>query len=454
MTPISWLQQKISNLSPRKEPQSLTAADLIDFKIVVVEFLDNVESNCGEIITRLLDSKEGLSATYYDDPFPKTFLNLESRTLFDLIDRGQSIIERSRADVLVWGCREGDKIRLNFQTEQQYENEDQAFVSLLDSLYIPAAIFTADQPLPHAIGNLIYGAVISSINIFSKEKQIQKRYLLKKIINQLSKDDSAKSLSIDYLPYIMNFLGIIYLSYSYDNHQEKDFKIVRNLFDTALKHQDLIKNPIHLGCIYYHLGQLYDSATQNMVHRPMSYYRDAITFYRQAQKHLSKYNYPYDYGYISYKLSELFFNYWKQKNDIQALRDAVFQLRESEKIYTYAQFPEFWADLQGRLGYLLSLLGSFTNSEEICELAIASYKNQQKVITERRDPLAWARIQEDIGEIYYRLGKEAADKDLLEEALEYFHDALYIFENAEDEEEVKKLNTHIAKTSQILSLSR
>ena len=68
--------------------------------------------------------------------------------------------------------------------------------------------------------------------------------------------------------------------------------------------------------------------------------------------------------------------------------------------------------------------------------------------------MAWARIQEDIGEIYYRLGKESADKDLLEEALEYFHDALYIFENAEDEEEVKKLNTHIAKTSQILSLSR
>lgn len=154
---------------------------------------------------------------------------------------------------------------------------------------------------------------------------------MKKIISQLSKDDSAKSLSIDYLPYIMNFLGIIYLSYCYDNHQEKDFKIVKNLFDTALKHQDLIKNPIHLGCIYYHLGQLYDTATQNMLRRPTSYYRDAITFYRQAQKHLSKYNYPYDYGYISYKLSLLFFNYWKQKNDIQALRDAVFQLREAEK---------------------------------------------------------------------------------------------------------------------------
>ena len=93
---------------------------------------------------------------------------------------------------------------------------------------------------------------------------------------------------------------------------------------------------------------------------------------------------------------------------------------------------------------MLSLLGSFTKSEEICELAIASYKNRQKVITERRDPLAWAKIQEEIGEIYYRLGKESADKDLLEEA----------FENSENEDEVKKLNTDIAKASQILALSR
>ena len=189
-----------------------------------------------------------------------------------------------------------------------------------------------------------------------------------------------------------------------------------------------------------------------MLKRPSAYYRDAINYYRQAQKHLGKYNYAYDYGYISYKLSELFFNYWKQKNDIQALRDAVFQLREAEKIYTYALFPDFWATIQNRLGYLLSLLGSFTQSEEICELAIAGYKNSQKVISEKRDPLAWAKIQENIGEIYYRLGKENSDKDLLEEALEYFHDALYIFENAENIDEIKKLNNDIAKTSHVLAI--
>lgn len=448
----AWLHKHFHQSAAQREAR-ISAAELIDFRIVIVEFSDNVESSNGETITRLLNAKEGLSATYYDDPFPKTFLNLESRTLFDLIDRGQALLDRTHADVLVWGYREGDKIRLNFQTEKQYENEDCAFVSLLDSLYIPADSINAENGLPQAVGNLIYGAAISSLNTFSKEKKIHKRYLLKKIINQLSKDNSAKTLSIDYLPYIMNFLGIIYLSYCFDNNDEKDFKIVKNLFETALRHQDLIKNPIHLGCIYYHLGQLYDTATQFMQRRPSSYYREAINNYRLAQKYLSKYNYPYDYGFISYKLSQLFFNYWKQKDDIQALRDAVFQLREAEKIYTYALFPEFWAEIQNSLGYFLSLLGSLTKSEEICELAIASYKNRQKVITERRDPLLWASIQEKIGDIYYHLSKENLDKDLLEEALDYFHDALYIFENAEKDEEIRKLTASIAKTSQLLSMA-
>lgn len=167
-----------------------------------------------------------------------------------------------------------------------------------------------------------------------------------------------------------------------------------------------------------------------------------------GSKYLSKYTYPYDYGYISYKLSKLFFNYWRQKEDIQALRDAVFQLREAEKIYTYALFPEFWAEIQGQLGYLLSLLGSFTKSEDISELAIASYKNRQKVITERRDPLLWAECSENIGDIYYRIGKNKADRAALEEALEHFHDALYIFENAQLSERIKKLTTDIARTNQ------
>ena len=432
------------------ETVSPASAVMPRFRVKVIEFSDNVEGSSGEIIARQLATREGIEVGYFDEPFNKSFLNLESRTLFDLIDKGQTILDKTGADVLLWGCREGSRIRLNFQVPSQYEDEELAFVSLMDSLYIPAR--PESENYPDAVINLIYGGLLSSLNAAGAQAKVYKRYLLKKIIDRLSKDNSAKTLSIEYMPYIMNFLGIIYLSYAFDKSDGRDFKIVKSLFDTAIKHQDLITSPIHLGCIYNHLGQLYDCATRYMDKNPAAYFKGAIEYYRLAQKYLSKYTYPYDYGYISYKLSKLFFNYWRQKEDIQALRDAVFQLREAEKIYTYALFPEFWAEIQGQLGYLLSLLGSFTKSEDISELAIASYKNRQKVITERRDPLLWPECSENIGDIYYRIGRNKADRAALEEALEHFHDALYIFENAQLSERIKKLTTDIARTNQSLNL--
>lgn len=451
MTIIGSLKKLFKSGTP-SQTEMLALYSAIKFKVVVIDFLDNIESTGAENLARLLSTQENLNLSFFDENFPKGFLNLESRTLFDLIDRGQTIIDKTGADVLIWGYRDNDRIRLNFQTEQQYENEDCAYISLLDSFYFPAKMFDQPEQFSPAILNLIYGAVISSLNTSNAAAKIQKRYLLKKIIDKLSKDNSAKALSIEYMPYIMNFLGIIYLSYAYDNHDEKDFKITKSLFETAIKHQDLITSPLHLGCIYYHLGQLYDCGTRYMENRPASYFKGAIEYYRQAQRYLGKYSYPYDYGYISYKLSHLFYNYWRQKDDLQALRDAVFQLRETEKIYTYALFPNFWAAIQGELGQMLALLGNLTKSEDISELAVTCYRNQQKVITERRDPITWAQAQENIGEIYYRIGKNNQNRAHLEDALECYHDALYIFENSGNEEKIKNLMVNIARTNQCLNM--
>ncbi len=439
----------------KKDPEADFPFDenaLMKFRVVVVEFSDSVESRSGELIAQKLKEKDVLDVVYFDEIFSKDFLNFDARNLFDLIDKGQSILEKTQADVLIWGYREADKIRINFQNSKQYEKEDNAFISLMDSFYIPADLTQKKQDFPQALSNLIYGAVISAINPHNKEMQIQKKYLLKKIISLLSQDNSAKTLSIEYLPYIMNLLGIIYLSYAYDRGEGQDYKIVKNLFDTALKHQDLIKNPVHLGCIYNHLGQLYDASGEYSPRKPINHLKNAISYFRYAQKYLTKYNNPYDYGYISYKLSHLFYTFWRQKEDIQALRDAVFQLREAEKIYTYALFPEFWANIQGELAHMLSLLGNFGKSEDISELAIACYKNRQKVITEKRNPYEWAQIQMNIGEIYYYLGKNAQDKPLLEEALEYFHDALYVFENMKKDDDAKKVSNEIARTRHNLNL--
>ena len=422
------------------------------FKVIVADFYDSTTNNGAINLAAVLNLCEGIDATAYTQNFDHSFLNLESRNIFDLIDTGNSILSQNKADVIIWGYRDKDRVRLNFQAQYQYEDKGNSFISLMDCFYLPAEVLNDD---PHKISTelilLLYGAVVSTVNSPEREMQIYRKYLLKKISAQLSQVDSLQSLEDQYFPYILNMLGIIYLSLAYDSQHDNDFKIINDLFSTALQHQNQILHPTHLGCIYYHLGQLNDCATRYTLSNSAVYFRNAIKNYQMAQKYLSKYTYPYDYGYICYKLSELYINYWKQTEDLQALRDAVFQLRESEKIYTQTLFPKFWAHIQEELGYLLHNLAHLTKSTEIYNLAVTAYQNQQKVDTEKENPLFWAAAQEKIGNIYYLQGRKDLDSSLLEDALSCFHDALYIYETARLVPNIKQTQSDINKTRQILA---
>lgn len=452
MSIINFLKKTF--LSPIDDDALSPASDEafnIKYRCMVIEFAETLEKSSGEILAALLRSQKNLDVTYFNEPFNKSFLSLEGRTFFDFIDKGQTLLDKTNSDVLIWGCREGDQIRLNFQTSEQYEQNNSSFLSLLDSLYLPASIFDNAADFPPSVLLLITGSIIMAAPTHTKQQLIQQKFLLKRIIDQLSHNDSTKLLQVEYLPYIMNFLSLIYLTYCRNSSDEKDFKIVNKLLSSAISHQDLIKNPVHLGCIYSHFGQLHGLAANTNSNHVTKHYKAAIANYQLAQKYIGKYTYPYNYGFISYQMSNLLYDYWRQINDIQALRDSVFNLREAEKIFTYAVFPEFWAEIEGLLGQRMSVLSLQVNNNSIAELAITAYKNQQKIITEKRDPFQWATIQENIGNIYYRIGRSLNDNNLLEESLEYFHDALYIFENMDLSENTKRVTNHISKTSDLLS---
>ena len=447
---MTWtLWHKKNNTQPEMPSVSGTSYSGPTFRILVADFYDNISSTGAINLAKMLSVCEGLQVEAYTENFDHSFLNLESRNIFDLIDTGQSFLKQTVSDVIIWGYRDNDKIRLNFQNSGQYDDDNSAFISLMDSFYIPSEFLdNPENKMPSELLLLLYGAILSAVNNPSREYQIYKKYLLRKVVNRLSKIDSSQSFNEEYMPYILNFVGIIYLSLAYDSSYDSDFKIIRNIFEDALKLQNKIMQPTHLGCIYYHLGHLYDSAARYMANRPTSYFRPAIKNYQTAQKYLSKYTYPYDYGYVCYELSGLYVSFWKQTEDIQALRDAVFQLREAEKVFTQVLFPDFWGQIQGRLGYLLHNLGHLTQSREICELSIQAYKNQQKVVTEKNDPKSWADIQQKIGNIEYFLGRTQQDISFIQEALSCFHDALYIYENAGMNSQIKQIKNDISKAYQ------
>ena len=96
----------------------------IKFKVIVVEFYDPTNSSNGKKLVSLLANRAEFETKYLLPDFDLSFLNMESRNLFDLIDHGQNILDKTEADVLIWGCRQNNHLRLNIQIPHQYENNE------------------------------------------------------------------------------------------------------------------------------------------------------------------------------------------------------------------------------------------------------------------------------------------------------------------------------------------
>ena len=235
----------------------------------------------------------------------------------------------------------------------------------------------------------------------------------------------------------------------------QDVKIISDLLATARKYQPVTKDVLLAGNIYANLGQVYQAAAENLAHHKYIFYKNAADCYRYAQKCFNRHSYPYDFGMLSYRLSKVYYGYWKQSSDVQALRDAVFHLREAEKIFTSVSMPYFWAAIQGNLGLYLSLLGLFSGNDEISMLAVDNYKNRQKIYTKEQWPLEWARAEESIGNIFYNSGKKHDDEEYLEEAIKYYAEAADIYENGRLSAELKQMQICMAKADEyIMQLNR
>ena len=414
-------------------------------KVVVTEFVEYGNYNFANSLTRILQRNPNFDIYYFTEPFDKSFLSLQGRHFFDLSDTGNKILQKFNADVVIWGYQEDEYIRLNFQTANAYSDWDNVSCSVLDSLYVPAEYFEHVNFFPEFFIDLITGTIAASISEQRIDLKYLKQKLLKNVINKFSSSESINNKEIIEKHSIMNIIGLIYLSYTQKELSEKSLNTPKELFNNALLYKHKIMQNVHLGCIYKNLAQLYETALKREIGNNWILFKDAITNYRTAQRYIDHYNYPYDFALIAFKLSQLYFKYWKFTNDMQALRDAVFFLREAEKTYTQITFPELWSKIEGYLGFYLSLLGLFSKSNDISKLAIKSYKNKQLVYRKELYPVMWAKIQENIANVYYNMGKNSNDKVSFVEAIDYYQSALKVYTDKRMHQEITIVNNSIDK---------
>lgn len=414
---FSFLNKKITNLSRQSELSKPS-----DIKLTIVAFEDDCLDNSGKILAQILEKEPYFNVDYYDETFDKSFLDLQSRNFFDFIDTGKLILKKTKADVLIWGYREQNNLRLNFQTLNQYEDVKKPFFSLLNGLVLPLEYFQENK-LPLAILNLI----VATILIVSEKNEYKD--ILKEAVEKINNMAPPKDLDVKCMPCILNLLALAYLTSVKDNLKKSDIKIMSVIFKNALSILNKSPKSMLNGMVYANFGQLYQMAADLIVEDKYTNCKFATDFYNLAQKYFPRHTYPYDFGHNAYHLSKLYFEYWKYTSDIQFLRNAVFQLREAQKVFTQIAFPKFWAMIQKDLGLYLSMMAIFSRNKEIALMAVENYKNYQKEYSFDKFPLEWANAQENIGNIFFECGKIYNNEDDLDTATKYYIEALNVYED-------------------------
>ncbi|MBR3502036.1 MAG: hypothetical protein IKO06_03930 [Alphaproteobacteria bacterium] len=413
------------------------------FKVAVVDFLCSNNLDYAKHFYNRFAQNPMFEMVFVKDNFAKSFLNFQGRNFFEFIEKGNKILRQTHSDIVIWGYEEYGKIRLNFQTPNQYNIPNDPTFSLLDSLFLPLNYLTDAKNLPQAVAMIIEGIIVAGTTPVTNLQKKHQAQILSDIIKNLAKDSSPKDISREFMPYIMNMLGKLYLINNLKNLNANDVKIMADLFETALKNKQYMRLPIYYGIIYANMGQLYEQAYMNESKNPQ-YLRLAISYYQSAQKSMGR-NYQYDFGSISYHLGLMHFEFWKYGADLQALRDAVFYLREAEKIYVSSQFPRTWCHIEGLLGNYLTSLGMNADSPEIMQMAINSYKQQQKLYVLNEYPLQWAELQEKIGNVFYLLGKAREDDNFMLEAKNYFNSAIGVYKEMKLKDKIVEAKRNLDK---------
>ncbi len=427
----------------KNEQTQIQNNELRPLKVVVVGSDSNSALPAKETIFNILKQYILFSVVLEKEQTLENFLNLNNKNFFDFWDSGLKILKQHQADVLIRIYQEKNSIRLNFQTDQMYQTNEPPFFSLLESLYLPISYFTQNN-LPPQISNLI-AATLIALNL---KKDFSYQAPLEKLINILSKNKIPEGIEQNFIPHLLVFLSLNYISAKSDHFGKKDVKLILNLTSFAYKNLKNEYDSLAEGALLTTLGQTYQCAALNPKADSFSLIERAIESYKKALKHFSRYIFPYDYGRLSLVLSALYFQFFQLSEDSQTLRDSVFYLREAEKIFTSAGFPELWAKIEHNLGTYLSLLSARSNNIEIAQLAIQNFKNEQYIFTKQTNPEKWADIEIQIANIYYYLGKKISNKRFLETAINHYSYAYEIFDLLKQNKRTIEIETYIQKADE------
>ncbi len=416
---MGWFQKS----KEKSDLQNNQNDDLKKIKVVLLGPINGMAVGPKDILQKSLSQADFLDFSFEEALLFENFSDIDHQNFFDFWDKGCDALKRHQADVLLRFDQVQNQIRLSFQSENMYQ-KNEVFFSCVHNLFLPVSFFNDDM-LPTQISAILLATILS---LALKKDEKYKSYL-KKIMLLLGQKKLPDEIEASYVPHILVFLVLNYLSFKKESFTKEDMALTLTLMQAAQKNLYKTQDLTVEGMIYFALGQIYLCSSKEKNADALIFIGRAIDYFKKSLKFFGRYAYPYDYAQVSLILADLYIKLFNLTDDNQALRDAVFQLRAAEQILTFALKPVLWAEIEEKLGFCFSVLSSKSNSEDIALMAVNHYQNRQKVYTLEKHPKFWADSEKEIADVYYYLGKHNMIESYLEKAIDSYNKAFQIYQN-------------------------
>ncbi len=333
--------------------------------------------------------------------------------------RGQRLLEKHNADVLIWGrvARQDRLLRLRFLSRGRGATRDTAYILNQQTLELP-------QRFGANLGTLLAAQTAAQVSAVYAGGKIDGPALLriypkiKRLVAQppTTFDLQTRAKLLEAFAKASHRMGTLKGNVSYQLEAAASFRQAIKLSDG--------KNKFQWGRLKHNLGVV--MLASGRIQRRPSWLKESLAAFNDAIAVRTRDRNLDEWAATETGIGMALIFLGEHQRDPELIRRAVTVFRDIVKNRDRRRSPKKWAFDNHNLAVALSELGDQEDDQRAYRLAIAEYENTLSVRTREQHPADWSLTKHALGIALYELGNLANDPKLVQKSESAYQDALKV----------------------------
>lgn len=411
---------------------------------VIVSVIDG--PNAEELQSRIADALlkcEGISVSRVNKIVRPAHGREGIDGLMSAAEQGRDILQKERAEVLIWGEVEGTgrRVSLRFLAASPPPDGRPGSIGLGDSLEIPSRI-------PAEYDDLLIGVCLAAPGAIREAIRERMKRLLKDYAERAEAlvETLPGNLEGDPRGSVIAAAGNIIASAGRLNQEDRMYRRAIELYSEA--HGSLGRDTpgTRIALMQSHRATTLMALAQSTDDN--SLIADAVEAYQAAAGALQRGRHSQDWALAHMRLGLTIYKQALVTGRAKLMRSAVEALEKSLLVFTKVSSPGKWAEIMNHIGVVMTALGEELTNDTTLERAILVFKEALEVRERDVVPTLWAQTTNNLGAAAFALGKRRANTGLLEQATIAFTGAMEVYRETGEMRRVSVIEKNLERVQE------